>query len=433
MSTPIVLLAKDGNLGIVTGSQALNASSTQTAWFIDPVSGNNANDGLTSGTAIQTDAERQRRVGLIWNIVADTTVTYLNNVPATDPCVFNFTLGTNGVLRIKGTPATNYSGTFSAVTDMNRATQTASAVTDVTMGAGRTGQRVRATSGAAINSIAWLDRDFGAGVYRTSPWGIANLAASPIPGNPTATNVDATNTFVVETLTTIGYLSINNLSAQYGGALSVNGSQIVVSDLSLTQSDVVFSMQPVGSVTNAPFVYGCRVHPPANAAMAQCYIDTGVIHASAGPTVAYFGCLVRGRPTFQNGTVAFVDYDTLFSQSGNNGFRVRYGGVARIGSAAVFDAGSDAVLIEDGEARCDVFLSGADLLWGTGNGAHGIRVRSGGKVTYVTKPTVAGSVPGTNDTNVGNLVKTYAQIPFMNGYDGVTVGTGNGAMIVAFV
>jgi len=407
------------------------ASRAQTVWFIDPVAGSDANDGLTAGTAIQHDAERQRRVGTIWNIVADTTVTYLNNVPATDPCIFNFILGSAGVLRITGVATTTYTspgGGFSAVTNLNRATQTASAITEAGLGAGRTGQRIRATSGASTGAIAWLDRDFGGGVYRTSPWTTMSFAANPLPFTPTPVNVAAGNTFVVESLTTIGYLTLNNISAQYGGAASVNGTQIVLQNVYLTQSDIPISMLPIGTVTNAPVAYGCRMHPPFNANLCGCFIDTGVVIAAAPSSPSFFACLVRGRPSVQSGATLFVDYDTLFSQSGNDGIRVRYNGVLRVATMAVFDAGADGLLIEDGNVRAAALFSGNDLIWGTGSTGVGMRVRSGGKTMYTTKPTVTGA----SDANVGGTARTWAQIPYMNGYDGVTVGTGNGAMIVAF-
>jgi len=403
-------------------------SQSQTTWYVDPVAGNNANDGLTPATAIQTDAERQRRVGLLWIITADTTVTYLNNVPATDPCIFRIELRTNGVLRIHGTATVIYSGAFTAVTNLNRATQTASAVTDAGLGAGRTGQRMRLTSGASVGAITWLDRDFGAGVYRTSPWAITNFAVNPLPFTPTLVNATVGNTFVVESLTQIGYLSIEDFSAQYGGAASINGTQILVRDVYLTQSDIAISAMPLGTVTNAPVLHGSRTHSPWTANALSSYVDAGIILASAPPSPSLFACLVRGRPSVQSGTTAFVDFDTLFSQSGNDGIRVRYGGVLRVGTMAVFDCALDGLLIEDGNVRAGALFAGADLIWGTGNGGVGVRVRAGGKVLYVTKPTVA----AVSDANVGGTARTYAQIPYMNGYDGVTVGTGNGATFVVF-
>lgn len=430
MSTPQVLLSPNANLAVVQGVAPLTGgSSTQTTWFIDPVGGSDSNTGLTSVTALQTDAERQRRVGTIWNIIADTSVTYLNNVPSTDPCIYNVIFGTNGVLRIKGTPTVAYTspgGGFTAVTNMNRATQTPSSVTEVGLGAGRTGQRIRTTSGANTNSIAWLDKDLGGGAYRTSPWGIMNLAASPIPATPTPTTVAVGNQFVVENLTQLGYITINNLSAQFGGALTANGSQIVFSDVYCTQADVIISILPLGTVTSSPLFYGCRVHTPLNATMCQVYLDTGAIFAASSSTVALLACLVRGRPTSQNGCVMFVDYDTLFSQSGSNGFRVRYGGVVRLGSAAVFDAASDAVLVEDGDVRCDAFLSGADLLWGNANGGVGVRTRTGGKFTFNATPSVTGA--GSDAIVGGTAAVTWATIvaasqsSIMNANNGAIVG-----------
>jgi len=162
--------------------------------------------------------------------------------------------------------------------------------------------------------------------------------------------------------------------------------------------------------------------------MCECFIDTGVIHAAPGSTVGYFGCLCRSRPTFQNGTVAFLDFDTLFSQSGNNGWRCRYGGVARVGCAAVFDAASDAVLIEDGETRCDLFLGPADLLYGSGNGGTGVRTRSGGKLTFNVTPIITGAsdaiIGGTAAVTWATIVAA-PQSAILNANNGALIGKFN--------
>lgn len=424
--TELFFREDNGTIVQITSNGQLLIGSTvfqsQTTWFIDPVGGNDANTGLTAGTALKTDAERQRRVGLIWPINADTSVTYLNNVPATDPCIYTYTLGTNGVLRINGTPTTIYTSPgsgFSAVTNLNRATQTASSVTEAVMGAGRTGQRIRTTSGASAGAIAWLDRDFGGGVYRTSPWTTISFA-NPLPFTPTQVNVAASDQFVIESLTQIGYLSLINLSAQYTGAASVNGTQTLVRNVYLTQPDVAISALPLGTVTNAPLIHGSRIHCPWDAVMVSSYVDTGVVIAASPASPALFACLVRGRPSIQSGTTIFIDYDTLFSQSGNDGIRVRYSATARVGTMAVFDAGADGVLVEDGDFRCGALFSGNDLVWGTSSAGVGMRVRSGGKTTYVAKPTVTGA----SDANVGGTAKTWAAIPY--------VEPANNAMIVAF-
>lgn len=398
------------------------AAQTQTTWFIDPVNGNDANDGLTAGTALKTDAQRQFRVGAVWKINADTTVTYLNNVPDTDPVIMTVILGKNGVLRINGIATVTYTSPgsgFSATTNLNRAGQQPSLITEAGLGAGRTGQRIRTTSGASANSITWLDKDLGGGQYRTAPWGIMSFATNPLPFSPTPKNVSAGDQFVIESLTQIGFLSLNVVSAQFGGAASQNGTQVVLQNLYLTQADEQIQQLPTGTVTFAPMLYGCRIHGPWSAACCQTYQDTGVIYVVPQSSTAYFGCLVRGRMTIQSGATIFIDFDTLFSQS-SSGIRVRYGGVARIGSMAVFDMTADAVLTEDGDTRCDVLFSGADLLWGTGSTGVGVRIRSGGKLTYATKPTVTGA----SDTNVGGTAKTWATIPYIE--------PANNAMIVAF-
>lgn len=394
----------------------------QTTWFIDPVAGFDENTGLTAGTALKTDAERQRRVqaGGLWPIVADTTITYLNNVPTTDPVIIICQLAANGFLRFKGVATVTYTspgGGFTAVTNLNRAANTPSAVTEAGLGAGRVGQRIRTTSGASSGAIAWLAKDQGGGSYRTSPWGTMNLTLTPVPFIPTNVNVAPGDNFVIESLTTIGRLQVSVLDAVFGGALSANGVQTTFENLQVTDPAATMSGIPLSSVTYSPLAFGCRWHNPLNGALCTSFLDLGAVYIINVGTPSWYGCLISGG-TVSVQTSVIADLDTL-SQAAV--IRVRLNGILRVGALGIFDTTSDGLLVEDGEARCGA-LFGADLLYGAGNTAFGIRVRSGGKVTYNAKPIVTG---GTNDTIIGGTQKAYAGgVPY--------VEATNNAMIVAF-
>jgi hypothetical protein len=394
---------------------------TQTTWFIDPVAGFDENTGLTAGTALKTDAERQRRVqaGEIWPVVADTTITYLNNVPTTDPVIINCGLAANGFLRFKGVATVTYTspgGGFTAVTNLSRATNVPSSVTEAGLGAGRAGQRIRTTSGASSGAIAWLAKDLGAGAYRTSPWGTMNLTLTPVPFTPTNVNVAPGDQFVVESLTTIGRLQISVAYAVFGGALSVNGVQTTFENLSVTDPAATMAGIPLSSVTYTPLAFGCKWHNPLNGTLCTTNIDVGPVYIIDVGTPAWFGCLISlSRPSVQ--TTLIADLDTLVQ---GTGLRVRLGGVLRVGALGSFDSGAEGLLVEDGEARCGP-LFGADLLYGATNGTFGSTIRSGGKITYNVKPIITG---GTNDSQIGGLATAYAAIP--------TVTAANNAMFVVF-
>jgi hypothetical protein len=402
-------------------------SSTQTTWYIDPVNGNDANDGLTPATAIKTDAERQNRVGkLLWVIEADTSITYLNDVPATDPVVLLLLFGKNGILRINGTATVTYTspgGGFTAVTNLNRGTQTPSSITEAGLGAGRVGQRIRTTSGVNSGAIAFLAKDLGGGSYRTNPWSKMSFTANPIPIVPTVVTVAPGDQFVIESLSAIARMVISIATKDTSG--QTFGAQLIFQNFKYTGNDSSnMSTIPGSSAFLSAVAFGCDMG--AYGAMSVggglnvcgCYVHGAIFYINA--SVLLSACLVTGRITIQNGSIAILDYDTLFQGSSNNGLRARYNAVVRAGAFAVFDTTGDAILIEDSEMRCAVFNSGADLVWGTGGSAAGIRVNSGGKVTYTTKPTVTGA----SDTVVGGTPKTYATIPY--------VEPANNAMIVAF-
>jgi hypothetical protein len=167
----------------------------QTAWFIDPVNGNDANAGDTAGTALRTDAERQRRWGAITRIVLPTTVTYLSSPPTTDKVNCNAIIYDGAGLLFQGTRTSVATGTFTAVTPINRGAQTPMSITDGALVGGFTphiGRIIRITGGARVGAYARLVKDLGAGAARVSPFGTFNpvafgqlmLLVTPVNGDP---------------------------------------------------------------------------------------------------------------------------------------------------------------------------------------------------------------------------------------------------------
>jgi hypothetical protein len=91
-----------------------------TSWFIDPVSGNDENDGQSSGTALKTAAEFYRRTN--GTSQQDTNVTLLNDLADTDP--INYQASANAgfaALTVTGTPVVAATVTIASVTGPNYA------------------------------------------------------------------------------------------------------------------------------------------------------------------------------------------------------------------------------------------------------------------------------------------------------------------------
>lgn len=395
---------------------------SQSVWYIDPLNGNDANDGLTALTALRTDAERQRRVGLVWDINADTSIYYLNDVPTGDPVYGIVRFGPNGVLRVRGTATVTYTspgGGFSAVTNLNRAAQTPADITEAGLGAGRAGQRIRATSGLSVGALAWLAKDLGAGQYRVSPWTRYNDGATPLPSTPTNHNVAPGDTFVIESLTEIVRMQWTVLASDK--SVQVNGVQILFRDIEIQDSsrDIIQYNAP-NAVFFSPVAFGCNWNGcPFNGTSIACAFDPTTF---VGTLAGMYSCYVQGSVSVQTDGMLYVDFDTLF-QGGTFGYnlRLRQGGQARMGAAAFFDSTADGVVVEDGSVRSLAFLSGNDLIWGTSNAAYGIRVRAGHQWLYGTMPILTGT---TNDTIIGGTATAYAGIPFIE--------PANNAAMVAF-
>ncbi len=397
----------------------------QTVWFIDSVNGNDANDGLTAPTAIRTAAELIKRVngpGIPWFLGADTSLTLLNNLPASDPLDLMLWQRQGGMLRIKGTPTASAGFVVGAVTALNRGANTAYDFTCVALGAGQVNKRIRITAGARLGYLQFLGKDMGGGQYRIAPLTFYNTTAASPGSVPTSQGaITGGDAFVVDTLTTIGLMHIRLVASDNLSAPNLNTVPIIFTDIQYTggfNGGVIMSGYP--DPTNTPIFYGCDIGSALfyGALIAGRQAGTTYASASAGP-VQYFGSLISGNLSLQAGVMAFLDYDTLVQ----GGFlRFREGGTGRIGALGVFDSASDGVIVEDGSLRSLVFASGVDALYGAGNAGVGVNRAAGGPAyTYVAKPTLTG---GVNDARVGGTLKAWGAIPFIE--------PANDAAIVAF-
>lgn len=165
-------------LGMIGGSGGA-LSLLQAAWFIDPVSGNDANDGLTALTAIKTYAELKSRWGTTAPMLPQTTtVTWLSNQPVgLDEVICNPVMLNGSKFFMTGTPVLVSSGILAGVVSKNRAT---AQLLNADLGIGPiAGQLIRNNT---HSSYAWTDSLVAGTTFAmTQP-----LAPSPTP--PTAIN-----------------------------------------------------------------------------------------------------------------------------------------------------------------------------------------------------------------------------------------------------
>jgi hypothetical protein len=149
-------------------SMETEVAQAQTAWFIDPVAGNDENTGLTSPTALKTKAERYRRLGGREYLVPgiNVIVTYVNaDTTNTDPLLDAPLIRSGGsVTHTSALPATSFTGTLLAVTAKSRSgNQALNSTFTTSTGAIAVGMLLVNTSRS--NSRAFAVRNLGSNVW----------------------------------------------------------------------------------------------------------------------------------------------------------------------------------------------------------------------------------------------------------------------------
>lgn len=389
---------------------------TQAAWYVNAATGDDANDGATALTALLTLAELYRRTqGRVF--VNDTTV-WLSGDFSGEQLALAGLVAPGKSITVRGDVAQTHAGTFSAFTAWNPATAQVSVANDgtATSYAGLVGHFVRMTSGPASGYSAPIVKAVAAGQCRPGLFMAADgLKATPAAGN----------TFVVENVTTrIGGVDLGGLVGN-GGSFFGFVPRVLMRDLEIYSppQDLVFgSGAYIGTYLyrvrfgGSPFAEFVET----NVTLIATYNVPGMQLIFRAGTVFFYGHCNAHYLNFIGGH-AFWSED-LINQGGGMGVA---GGGQIIHTAAngFFDvAASDACLSLEQGGNYSASQAGARI-WGSGNTTtHGIRVRTGCTLEYVTKPTVA----GTNDTIVGGTVRTYAQIPYAE----TNVALGYGAAIV---
>jgi hypothetical protein len=412
----------------------------QASWRINAATGNDANSGLP-GFPLKTFAELSRRWGngnfLVPGAGLVVLVELETDLPSTDPISFDVRYGaTNGIL-IKGLNTTVlYSGTFSAVTAKNRATNTPLQATDAGvpggwgpfLAGGTTPARIHDTTN---NSYFWPAKDLGAGAVRLSePYqatvvglpgnSFPNLSGGTGPNGRPPVAVAALDTFTLERLTQV-----------YFGAVTINGATTVgattsctvaFQDLWITRTGGSNLMHIAGGAVATCF-YGCLLGLTCNTTsqvngfrFQNSNVGLGALATIVGGTGGEFQFLagLSNARFLASMALVFVDHDAMFQGAGF-GFVV---GAAKFGNACFFDVGAgqsnnptnDAIHLGPGTGFTNLnFFDGSHAIWGSGGVGGGIGVAPGATFGYQTNaPSVTGSAPGTNDFVLGGATSSRA-------------------------
>ncbi len=366
--------------------------SSQATWYIDPLTGDDENDGNTTDTALATFAEFDRRVTMV---LVPMTVTILSDTTENLVGTFETSPGTldTAYLIVKGTPVvlTSGLGTFTAHTSGTNDRNTV-AVAGVADFADYEGYFLRAPeidalTGPFHNTIL---KSAGATAY-TGFWSRRNLSATA-PANGIV--------YEIIRMPTVGCFQIN--------ATNLITRVYYLETLSSTSVSRRNFIQYTGQRSNAALVgsadvYACKLNNSSICARSQftagcCFAVAAMFYNWGGycalygcntigvnPAITWIGQWLLSEFTVQGGRIVIGQATT---STGNVVVEiVGGGGVGVYGST---DAASGAVAIE----RCAT-LAGANRLFGDGNAGWGLTIKNGGRAfmttTAPTSPTITGA------------------------------------------
>jgi hypothetical protein len=397
------------------GGVGASTTITQPTWYISGT-GSNSGDALTPATAIN-ELERQRRWGALTVIDANVTVIYLDNAAGVST-FYNVQLSNTRILVIQGTPTVAKSGTFTAVTTLDRPTQVPWSVTEATLGAADVGKLIQISSGARSGNSARIVKDNGAGNVRTSPFGTLSIGTFAYP----QVTPQAGDTFQVLDLTSIAVGSWH--FASRGSGSIVGADYVQIDGLKLSGTNTVIEANDRAIYYGRTITAGIYF---AGVAGTHFFAGGGADLGYVFPAITMYalGMGIMAQWRIRSGAFAFIDQDTIFQ---NALLQLDVGASVDGGLVSLFDrvANNNAILIDAGATyrSINIFV-GANLLWGDANTGIAVIVRSTGNLAYNTKPTVNTLQGAGRQSVIGNTVTDWAGVPFIN--------IANNAGIVQFV
>ena len=413
----ISIIADNGATGKWVRSTSPDRSwAYQAAWFIDGTAGNDENVGSTSLTALKTAAELERRIDN-QTLQQRTVVTQLTDLNEWVKLTLKFVdsaADTQEFQWLGGTLTSLHTGQISAVTALAPNTNVPEKVADgALVWTPFIGQRIRLTDGANAGATAWIVKDEGAGVARTSNFQIFDPAA-PLEA-PALVQPAINDHYQIDQM-----VSLNGLDLRV--------SRATTSSTSLPAAFVVDSID-FGRGLASAYLSSIYLQPDpwtTTGIIARCRMVCRNLESRAGSlTFEVCCCANSGAVAFnRTGQLAISGGATLGSFFTGTlcyhkigGYHIVQGGQLRVGAyvldvnggVQVFDSGAsnDGVIVFDGGGQLTLSFTATSPISGSGNGGAGIKVWGGNSVQHFgTIPTITGSTPGTNDLSLCNTAPT---------------------------
>lgn len=387
----------------------------QATWVIDAAvslgTSNNENDGATAVTALLTDLERQRRMGVVGFGQANLTAyhfRYISNVPATQQVLIRLDPNSGAQIFIHGSmtdgagQSTIFTGTSGTITTENYAAagggqpweMVCSTIPVSWTASGCVDKRLRWTSGANSQRILWITKDLGVAAPNararlsepqvfsafTFPYALSINTYTPVAGD----------TFVIENLTIIPNLQLEI----FGGGTNTsivgpvldsvdigNGGQYVpnVSGRFIVEWGCALNRTSAFVIPASRALCGCQLGPNSNSTALQFSINNSYNANIAGAITLNcidVGSLTRhmtqGNAVLRLSSASLGDLQTVAGQA-TKGWTINQLGIFDV------NVGNWPLHIVN-QAR----LTPTSTLWGSGNITNfaPIIFYRGAKLTY---------------------------------------------------
>lgn len=401
------------------------AYTTATAWYIDPINGNDTAEG-SELFPLQTLSELARRwQGQIINVPV--TVHIIADLPATDYPRFRFNVGEEGRVLFKGHKTLVATGTLTAVTDRDPASNQQNEVTDTGLAdtwtaLGYVELLIMTTSGVNSGASAWVAKDLGTSAARVSSWLEDTTVDTAVEwdGKPANVDADVGDEYSLYTLPDINDLDFDvHIVGDWGAGWA--SAKVWFEDISINAAEDRYIRLRVSGDFYAFHFNRCRI---------------GRVQPGMGASIRYCGCKIT-QPFFGYQISADIiggfctSYACVYPTSSvifrrsvlvHGGIYVQGGAIELCGNGVgVFETGSypGIDLISAGVFSYATYP--AAVVYGDADTGVGVRVRAGCRFIYPAgnKPTITGTA---GDALVGGIAKAWADVPFFD--------TTNGAALV---
>lgn len=329
--TIVASVVSPGSVWVSTGDTDARFG-TNPPLFINPSSGNDDNDGLSSGTALKTADEWCRRMNEveITENLGTLNISYAaGDIGNWGPCHIVGKVPVGGVVLLRHLGSKTVSaqtGTVSSIVAENPATQTEFQFTD-SSGSGPTisaGSRLRITASATPSHVGGVGvvRGFGGG-------GATNPYTSQFHSLNTSFFPSVGDSYVVETLTTFFHGNSLQIDSLGRGLITSQWEDFEKTDASSSVPDLCpKSNQDQQSASHAPTFLNCRFTEivrtrigSTNMRFIGCEFVQVVVTAQLDGSVFLEGCVLRAGGAFlanvQTSRGCVIEATTSFQGRGN--------------------------------------------------------------------------------------------------------------------